>query len=147
MGCASGEDDINPERNQLGGKSGEPLDLSPGISVFNHDVAPLDVTKVTQSLTEGLELVRGGSGQIDRQVAYSSDLGRLLRPGGTRAEELAEEKGDGEGEPQPSHRDSGPSNSLRRRVRIGPASLWSSPRSLTLRLSGQRRGTRACGPL
>ena len=41
-------------RDQFGRKSGEPLDLPLGISVFNHDVAALDVTEVTQSLTEGL---------------------------------------------------------------------------------------------
>src|SRR5262249_28940975 len=75
--CGSGHDDINVERNQFGRKSGEPLDLPLGISVFDHDVAALDVTEVTQSLTEGL-LVVGVSGPVDRQIAYSSDLGRLL---------------------------------------------------------------------
>ena len=82
-GCASGHDDINLERNQFGRKSGEPLELPLGISVFDHDVAALDVTEVTQSLTEGLAQV-GASGQVGRQVAYSSDLGRLLRLGGER---------------------------------------------------------------
>ncbi len=58
--CASWpDDDINLERNQFGRKSGVPLDLPLGISVFNHDVAALDVTEVTQSLTEGL-VVGGG---------------------------------------------------------------------------------------
>ena len=57
--CASGHDDINLERNQFGRKSGEPLDLPLGISVFDHDVAALDVTEVTQSLTEGLAQVGG----------------------------------------------------------------------------------------
>ena len=57
--CASfGQDDINLERNQFGRKSGEPLALPLGISVFisvfNHDVAALDVTEVTQSLEEGV---------------------------------------------------------------------------------------------
>src|SRR5205085_3723781 len=42
--CASfGQDDINLERNQFGRKRGEPLELPLGISVFNHDVAALDV--------------------------------------------------------------------------------------------------------
>ena len=77
VGCACGHDDINLERNQFGRKSGEPLELPLGISVFDHDVAALDVTEVTQSLTEGLLQV-GTSGQVARQVAYSSDLGRLL---------------------------------------------------------------------
>jgi hypothetical protein len=76
--CAScRDDDINLERNQFGRESGVPLDLPLGISVFNHDVAALDVTEVTQSLTEGLVVV-GAKGQVGRQVAYSSDLGRLL---------------------------------------------------------------------
>ncbi len=78
-----GHDDINLERNQFGRKSGEPLELPLGISVFDHDVAALDVTEVTQSLAEGLLQV-GASGQVARQVAYSSDLGRLLRLGGER---------------------------------------------------------------
>ena len=82
--CASAhEDDINLERNQFGRKSGEPLELPLGISVFNHDVAALDVTEVTQSLEEGLAQAEA-SGQVGRQVAYSSDLGRLLGLGGER---------------------------------------------------------------
>src|SRR5882724_5141305 len=48
LGCASGQDDINLERNQFGRKSGEPLGLPLGISVLDHDVAALDVTEVTQ---------------------------------------------------------------------------------------------------
>jgi len=42
------------DSNQFGRESGEPLELPLGISVFNHEVAALDVTEVTQSLTEGL---------------------------------------------------------------------------------------------
>ena len=54
-GCAScGHDDINLERSQFGRESGEPLELPLGISVFDHDVAALDVSEITQSLTEGL---------------------------------------------------------------------------------------------
>ena len=52
--CASGHDDINLERSQFGRESGEPLELPLGISVFDHDVAALDVAEVTQSLAEGL---------------------------------------------------------------------------------------------
>ena len=84
LGCASGQEEINLERNQFGRKSGEPLELPLGISVFNDDVATLDVTEVTQSLTEGLFQV-GIRGQVERQEAYSSDLGRLLRIGAARA--------------------------------------------------------------
>jgi hypothetical protein len=47
VGCACGQDDINPERNQFGRKSGEPLELPLGRSDFIHDVAALDVTEVT----------------------------------------------------------------------------------------------------
>src|SRR5262249_28236419 len=61
LGCTSGHDDINFERNQFGRERGEPLVLSPDISVFNHDVATLDVAEVTQSLTEGFWQMRIGS--------------------------------------------------------------------------------------
>jgi hypothetical protein len=94
LGWAWGHDDINLERNQFGRKSGEPLELPLGISVFNHDVATLDVTEVTQSLAEGVLQARAG--QVGRQVAYSSDLGRLLgvrgdRPPNRRAGEKCDE--------------------------------------------------------
>src|SRR2546425_1058837 len=66
--CVWGHDDINLERNQFGRESGKPLELPLGISVFDHDVAALDVPEVTQSLTEGL--VRAGArGQVGREVA------------------------------------------------------------------------------
>src|SRR5262245_1015809 len=83
MGSAWGEDDIKLERNQFGRESGEPLGLPLGIAVFNHDVAALDVTEVTQSLTEGLWQVRG-SGPVEQQVTYASNLGRLLSLGHER---------------------------------------------------------------
>ena len=132
-----GHDDINLERNQFGRKSGEPLELPLGRSVFDHDVATLDVPEVTQSLTEGLSQV-GVSGQVALQVAYSSDLGRLLGLGRNRAEEPTEGEDDTESEPQLTQFGSGPSNLFRRRVRIGPTSIWSPPRSLTAVLSGRR---------
>jgi hypothetical protein len=78
MGLGSNHDDINLERNQFRRKSGEPLKLPLGKSVFNHDIAALDVTEITQSLAEGLWQVRA-SRQVGSQVAYSSDLGRRLR--------------------------------------------------------------------
>jgi hypothetical protein len=82
--CASsGHDDINLEGDQFGRKSGQALRLPLGISVFDHDVAALSVTEVTQSLEEGL-LPVGASGPVERQVAYASGLGRLLRAGGER---------------------------------------------------------------
>jgi hypothetical protein len=92
LGCASGHDDINLERNQFGRESGEPLELPLGISVFNHDVAALDVTEVTQSLAEGLYHV-GASGQVARKKAYSRDLGRLLSLAGERRGEEATRQG------------------------------------------------------
>jgi hypothetical protein len=68
---------------RAGSRSGFPL----GISVFDHDVATLDVTEIPQSLTEGHGRV-GGSGQVDhRQEAYSKDRGRQLRAGGERRDE------------------------------------------------------------
>jgi hypothetical protein len=100
MGCAWGEDDINLERNQFGRESGEPLGLPLGIAVFNHDVAAFDVTEVTQSLEEGLKHV-GGSGHVERQEAYSSDLGRLLGVGGTRRKKDA--GGENDREPDQPH--------------------------------------------
>src|SRR5207253_6022747 len=123
----------NLERNQFGRESGESLELPLGISVFNQDVAALDVTEVTQSLTERLDQV-GASGSVARQIANSRDLGRLLGPDRKRAEEPTEEKGDAEGEPQPCHLASGPSNLFPPRSRIGPTSLRSGPRSRTLSL-------------
>src|SRR5262245_1176385 len=71
--------------------------------------------------------IRGG---VVCQNAYSSNLGRLLRLGGTRAAEPTEEKGDAEGE-QAYHLGSGPSNFCLRCSRIGPTSLRLRPRSLT----------------
>jgi hypothetical protein len=95
-GCASsGDDDINLERNQFGRKRREPLGLPLGISVFNHDVAALDVTEVTQSLTESL-VQMGVRSQVERQEAYSRDLPRLLGIGGERRCEETEGKGDDE---------------------------------------------------
>src|SRR5205823_14074725 len=44
---------------------------------------PLDVTQVTQFFEEGVAQV-GASGHVGRQVAYSSDLARLLGLGGER---------------------------------------------------------------
>ena len=96
LGCASGHDDINLERNQFGRKSGEPLELPLGISVFDYEVATLHVTEVTQPLAEGLLEVRG---RVERQVAYSKDLGRLLPLGGERRGEETARNAGNEGPP------------------------------------------------
>ena len=77
-GCVSDHDDINLECNQFSRKSGKPVELLFGISVFHHEVAALDITEVTQSLTKGFVQV-GLSGPAGPQVAYSSDLLYLLR--------------------------------------------------------------------
>jgi len=69
---------------RAGSRSSFPL----GISGFDHEVAALDVPEVTQSLTEGLVQV-GPSGQMGRQVPYSSDLACLPRLGGERRSEEA----------------------------------------------------------
>jgi hypothetical protein len=88
MSCASDHDDINLECNEFGHESGEPLERVPVTSVFDHDVAALDVTEITQSLAEALALA-GAS----RQVAYSRDLIRLLRPGDERRSEDTGQRG------------------------------------------------------
>jgi hypothetical protein len=90
--CASDHDDINLERNEFGHVSGEPLELPLVTSVFDHDVAALDVAEITQSLAEGLALA-GASGPAGPQVAYSSDLPRLLRLGEERPGERASQRG------------------------------------------------------
>ena len=79
---ARGHNDIHLERNQFGRKGRERLELSLGIAVFDHDVTALDVTEVTQSLTESFE--RALVGKIARKVAYSGNLGRLLGVRGER---------------------------------------------------------------
>src|SRR5262245_58720323 len=84
---------MNLERNQFGRKSGEPVELPLGISVFNYEVATLDVTEVTQSLMEGLARL-GIRGQVLPQPAYSSDLGRLLGVRGDRPRGSATKKPD-----------------------------------------------------
>src|SRR6266700_5376439 len=82
-GASASHDDINLERGQFRRESGQPLGLRLGISVLDQDVLPFDVTEVTQSLEEGLS-VAGVRRQVARQVAYPSDLGRLLRLGRER---------------------------------------------------------------
>jgi hypothetical protein len=52
-----------------------------------YKVTTLDASEVTQSLKEGPWQL-GTSAQVARQVAYSSDLGRLLRLG-------SEQRGEG----------------------------------------------------
>jgi len=91
-GCDWGQDDINLERNQFGREGRVPLDFPLGKSVFNHDVATLDVTEVTQALEESLSHV-AARGRIGPQPAYSSGLGRLLRLTGERRGEEAADHG------------------------------------------------------
>jgi hypothetical protein len=89
-----GQNDIDPERDQFGRESRKPVWLPLGISVFDQDIAPLDVSEVTQPLTEGLWAVGDG---VDRQVTYSSKLGRLLGLGGERRGEEAASNSSDEG--------------------------------------------------
>src|SRR6266852_6528658 len=79
---------------RAGSRSSFPL----GISVFDHEVATLDVTEVTQSLTEGLVQV-GIRGRVGPQPAYSSDLGRRLGLGGERCDDDAASEHRHEGAP------------------------------------------------
>jgi len=86
---SGGHEDIDLERDQLGCQGREPVELCLRISVFDHEVATLDVPEILQSLTERLDQggVRAGA-----QVAYSSDLGRLLPLGERRGEEAASKR-------------------------------------------------------
>jgi len=60
-----------------------PIELPFSRSVFNHDVAALDIPEVTQSLEEGPSPV-GVSARVEPQEAYSSHLPRRLRFGRER---------------------------------------------------------------
>jgi hypothetical protein len=75
--CVRGHDDIDVQRNQLAYERREPLELPLGGSEFDDDRLALDVTEVTQSLTEGLRQLRA-RGQVGRHIAYARDLGQLL---------------------------------------------------------------------
>src|SRR5215510_5822345 len=97
-GCVCDHDDINLESNEVGHESGEPLEVPPVTSVFDHDVAALDITEITQSLAEGLAL-EDASGPAP-QVAYASDLGRLLALRGERRKNTESEH---DREPDPPH--------------------------------------------
>jgi hypothetical protein len=89
--AAGGRDDIDLERDQLGRESGEPVGLPLGISVFDQEVAALDVTEVTQALEEGLSGTGiAGRPAVERQPAYASDLVRLLRDGERRRHKSAQ---------------------------------------------------------
>jgi hypothetical protein len=81
-GRARGYNHINLESNQFGRKSGEPLELSPGISVFNHDIPTLDIAVVAQPLAEGS--VERGVRWREREKSNSVHLPGRLRPGGER---------------------------------------------------------------
>jgi hypothetical protein len=70
-----------------------------GIPVFDHGVAALDVTEVTQPLEEGLPPV-GVVGQVGGQVADSINLDRLLSVGAERRGDDAANK---RNELTPSH--------------------------------------------
>src|SRR5262249_27515415 len=105
MRWAAGHDDINLQRSQLGRER-----LPLGVPALNHEIAALDVAELTQSLAERLIQV-GGGGAIEKQVAYSSNLGRLLGLGRNRAAQPSKNKGDTEDNASPSHLDSTVSNS------------------------------------
>src|SRR6185437_6572130 len=64
--------------DQLCCKLGQSLDPPACKSIFDVDVLPLDVTKVTQSLTEGVDF-RRGSGRAVMQETDPRDFRWLLR--------------------------------------------------------------------
>src|SRR5262249_6062137 len=78
LGWGRDYDNVDLERDQLSRRRGESIEV--GRPVFDEDVPALDVTEITHSLAEGLNV----SGLGAPQVAYSSDLPRLLRLGGKR---------------------------------------------------------------
>src|SRR5262249_52434859 len=122
-GWVSSHDDINLERNQFGRKSGKPLELPLGVSLFTYDDAAQGITQIRQSLTEGL--VHGGqSGQVVPQPAYSSDLGRLLG--------LADERRKNEAE---NNRESDPPHGHLGGMAGGESSRSQQPGSVVLLMS------------
>src|SRR6478609_5123530 len=69
--------------DQLCCKLGQSLDPPACKSIFDVDVLPLDVTKITQPLTEGVDF-RRGSGRAVMQETDPRDFRWLLRPCGKR---------------------------------------------------------------
>ena len=76
-------DDIHLEGDKLRGERRESLELPLGIPDFDYDVAALDVSKIAQSLAEGVCRAQA-AGHAARQVANARDPGRPLRIGGGR---------------------------------------------------------------
>ena len=89
--CVSDHDDINLERNKLGCENVVPLGLPLDISVFDQEVATLDVTEVTQSL-KARPLAMGKDrpcpypGHLSRGLGRSRSAPRLGTTGGSRAD-------------------------------------------------------------
>ena len=98
--CVSDHDDINLERNKLGCENVVPLGLPLDISVFDQEVATLDVTEVTQSL-KGRPLAMGMDrpcphrdtrsgtpypGHLSRGLGRSRSAPRLGTTGGSPAD-------------------------------------------------------------
>src|SRR5262249_9084591 len=95
-------------------------------STFDHQVAALDVTEVTQSLAKGI------LGHTDiSQVADPSDLACVLGRDDRWAKGRTEDKGEDEGKPRLAHRRSGSADVSCSPCRIGLISLGRRPRSLT----------------
>src|SRR4030095_526073 len=89
---SSSHDHIDLECNQFSRESGESLELPIGVSVFDHEVAALDVTEVTQSLTKRLVQVPI-HGAVERQESDSRDFSRLLCMGGERRRDRTSQRG------------------------------------------------------
>jgi len=96
-GASGRHDHIDLHRDEFGSESGEPLGFSLGIPIFDHDVASLDVTEIPQALKEGLSVPRVAGRQVGREVADSSNLHRLLRRTGERANEHSDSEADRQG--------------------------------------------------
>src|SRR5262245_59675170 len=80
-------DNVDLERDQLSSRRGESIEV--GRPVFDEDVPALDVTEITHSLSEGLKDI----GLDVPQVAYSSDLPRLLRVASERRGDCPNQRG------------------------------------------------------
>src|SRR5262249_13575952 len=77
-GRVRNDDDVDVKRHQIGCQSREPIVFPLGIEVLNVDVVAFLITEVAQPSEERRCKV-GHGGQVASQVAYSRDLGRLLR--------------------------------------------------------------------
>src|SRR4029077_4336421 len=73
------QDSVNLKADQLGCESGKTFGFSFCISVFNVDVLPLNMSKLVQTLPEGIQEVCTTRSRTAFQVADAVKFPRLLR--------------------------------------------------------------------